>query len=743
MQRGVIKGLVCIFCALLIQAGAGAQQMPVDKSNPQTPLNVAPKASEKCSERTAGGVKRSGGAGCEDPERRPAANNDRATTSQQQDAETLAHLSADGQLLYSRDRVKLSGFQYCNQSVSLAERGDFRQSIRAASKALYLGQQGDNADLVAVSKRDLAIAYSYAGNLDRAEQYAREALSHESHNPQLVGGPSLKVLGDVSIRRGNITEGIGFYEQALKAASQKFQPLVRISLANAYVRAGELAAARSQYEQTPAPENPALRLSYLRGNAELLLAEGKPSEALALFQAVLKDANGADADYHRLWAHEGVGRSHLALQDRPAALQAYLAAIEISDSVRSRFRSEEFKTGLFGDMQKIFEQTISLAMENGDTVTALEISERSRARALLDIVRERVDLAKGAGSLSSNAKNAAAIRAALLPKEVLVEFHSIGDRLFAWTIRADGINGFTINMPRAELTQRVETFRSLILNPRSTPQEEGRNLYRLLVQPLNLQAGERMVVIPHGPLHYFPFQALRTDSGYLIERHELSVSPSASVAVQLLGKREEGQPRLVAFGNPEIETKYDLPGSQREVEQLANLFTDRQVFLRREASKNRFKESAGDSRILHVAAHAEVDPVDPLFSRILLAGGENGGALEARELFDIKLDRVALVTLSACESGLGKIAGGDEILGFTRSFLSAGASSLIVSLWPVADDSTELLMTTLYGNLVKGSDLQKAMQTAQLTVLKNKRFAHPYFWAPFNLVGDWRQKFQP
>ena len=122
------------------------------------------------------------------------------------------------------------------------------------------------------------------------------------------------------------------------------------------------------------------------------------------------------------------------------------------------------------------------------------------------------------------------------------------------------------------------------------------------------------------------------------------------------------------------------------------LFPERRVFVQREASKTRFKAAAGDARVLHVAAHAEVDLVDPLFSRILLAGDDAGpGNLEAREIYELDLKNVSLVTLSACESGLGRIATGDEILGFTRSFLAAGSSALIVSLWPVADESTELL----------------------------------------------------
>jgi len=138
-------------------------------------------------------------------------------------------------------------------------------------------------------------------------------------------------------------------------------------------------------------------------------------------------------------------------------------------------------------------------------------------------------------------------------------------------------------------------------------------------------------------------------------------------------------------------------------------------------------------------ANAEADQVDPLYSRILLAN-ENGkqNFLEAHEILGIPMRSTALVTLSACESGLGRIAKGDEVLGFTRSFLSAGTSALIASLWPVSDDATEVLMSTVYAELSRGRDVQRAMQAGQLAVLKQPRMAHPFFWAPFNVIGNGR-----
>jgi CHAT domain-containing protein len=143
--------------------------------------------------------------------------------------------------------------------------------------------------------------------------------------------------------------------------------------------------------------------------------------------------------------------------------------------------------------------------------------------------------------------------------------------------------------------------------------------------------------------------------------------------------------------------------------------------------------------MVHVAAHAELDDADPLFSRILFAASSTEpGLLEAREIYTLDLRGVRLITLSACESGLGRVARGDEIIGFTRSLLSAGANSIVASLWPVADDSTDLLMGRLYRELAAGRDLMASMQLAQLEVQKNRRFAHPFFWAPFNVIGNGR-----
>ena len=658
-----------------------------------------------------------------------------AALARTRDAETLKALSADGQLLYQRDRIKLDGYQYCSQAVAQAERGDLRDSINSASKALHVGQAQGNDDLIAVSKRDLAIAYNYAGDLDRAQQYALDALTHQAKNPPIVAGPAYKILGDVAARRGKLPEAIDFYGKAFDAASERFRPLVQVSLANAYVANGDAIRGRAQYDRIAVPDGP-LRPLYQRGLGNLLLVEGKPAEALKAFEAAAAAAAGPDAAYHRLWALEGTARSDLALGNKAAARTHFVEAAKQSEAMRSKFRSEEFKTGLFGDVQKIFEQAIVLSMDAGDVEGAWALSERSRARALLDIVRERVVTG---GPLSTSAVSLKDVTDVLRKGETIVQFHSLDDKVLVWTISVNGLQGRSLPLKRSELDAAVEGLRQSIFERRRNTVELAEGLYNKLLAPLVLAADQRLIIVPHGGLHYLPFQALRGPDGFLIQRNPIAIVPSASVALQLARKSSDASSKLVAFGNPANSAREDLPGAEREVQLISSLFPDKRVYYQRDASKSRFREAAGAGRILHVAAHAEVDSVDPLHSRILLAAeGNDPGFLEAREVYGVDLKGVSLVTLSACESGLGRIARGDEIQGFTRSFLTAGASGLVVSLWPVADDSTELLMTTLYGELSKGTEAIDAMRRAQIAVLTQKKFAHPFFWAPFNLIGDWR-----
>lgn len=648
-------------------------------------------------------------------------------------------LVQEGQALLDRDVIKLDGYAYCGQATSLAEQGDFRQSIRAASKALFLGERDKKPDLQALAHRDLALAYLYAGKIDDAERFARSALLFPGASPEQVLAPANKVLGDVAARRGDQAGAIAQYNESLKTASERFRPQVLVSLANALNASGQPKQALQQLDAVGPDARAVLGSFYLRSRAAALLADQQPEAALAVYDQIATGDRTSDSEYQRLWALVGVGRVHLQRGDKPQALAAFLKAATLANGLRAQFRSEEFRTGLFGDLQAVFDQALALAVEQQDFLTAWNLSEDSRSRQLLDSVRGRADDAL------SGRLTLAQLQALLRPDEGVVEFHAVGDKLVVWVIRADSFQGQALPVPQAALAKDVDDFRRSIIERRRDVDVLGQALYAKLMAPLKLGSGDkqarRLFIVPHGPLHYLPFQALNDGQGYLISRAAISIWPSASVGGQLWARPNRAVSALLAFGNPATQENVPLPGAEREVKEVSELFKQKQVFVQQDATKLTFKLRANQSAVLHVAAHAEVDDVDPLFSRILLANdGQDRGLLEAREVYGLDMHSVSLVTLSACESGLGKVLKGDEIVGFTRSFLSAGASSMVASLWPVADNSTEALMTRLYQSMGEGSDLMDAMRTAQIDVQKQRRFAHPFFWAPFNVIGNGRMQ---
>lgn len=657
------------------------------------------------------------------------------------DAETIATLSQEGRLLLARDQVKLDGYAYCSMSVAAAERGDFRDSIEAASRALVVARQTDNANLAALSRRDLAIAYSYAGDLDDAERYAKEAIAAGAKNPEQVLAPAYKVLGDIAARRGDPAAALAQYRVALESASARYRPMVLLSITNAQIASGDAAGARATFEQTSGVKEILLAPLRKRIEGNLLLAEHKPQEALDAF-AASATAGGADASYDSLWAHEGMGRAYLALGKRQQARDAWLAALDDSEKIRARFRSDEFKTGLFSDTQTVFEETIALVVEDGDYPLAWTLSERSRSRALLDVVRNRLAANVDEAQLNGRTLSLDDVRGTLRQGEAIVEYHGLPDKMIAWVVRVDGIQGFTLPIARKEMTLAVGDFRNAIIRGRPQALTYGTKLDALLIQPLGVRPGERLIIVPNGALHYMPFQALRNPQGFLIQRHAIALAPSASVAVQLVRRQQRIASSLVAFGNPRIAPEFDLPGAEAEVRAIGPLFAQHEAFVQSDVTRKTFSDNAPAGRIVHVATHAQADTVDPLHSRVLLAPAKQPAdgpdPMLAQDIYNLKFDSVALVTLSACETALGRIERGDEIMGFTRAFFYAGASALLVSMWPVADDSTSLTMRTFYGSLTKGEEAIDAMRDAQLAVLADSRYAHPFYWAPFDLMGNWR-----
>jgi CHAT domain-containing protein len=185
-----------------------------------------------------------------------------------------------------------------------------------------------------------------------------------------------------------------------------------------------------------------------------------------------------------------------------------------------------------------------------------------------------------------------------------------------------------------------------------------------------------------------------------------------------------------------------LPASEGEVKGIAKLFKAKKgvtaLYIHEQAKEEILKsKELSFYNYVHLATHGFVNSSRAELSGLLLAQdstSQEDGILYAGEIYNLNL-QAELVTLSACETGLGKLAKGEGIIGLTRAFLYAGASNVAVSLWKVADESTSELMQAFYKRMLNGESKAKALQGAKLSLLENKKYAHPYFWAPFILIG--------
>jgi len=254
-------------------------------------------------------------------------------------------------------------------------------------------------------------------------------------------------------------------------------------------------------------------------------------------------------------------------------------------------------------------------------------------------------------------------------------------------------------------------------------------LYSELIDPVadELVAASQLIIVPHGMLHYLPFHALLDPRGTpLVERVEVSYAPSAGVLASCYERpaMPGGQGRRVLFGVPNAA----IPQVQSEIDALTELFGTSRVFAGEAATEQMFRHYAPEADIIHLASHAVFREDNPLFSAIQLADSW----LSLYDLYSLRL-HASLVTLSACETGMSQVLGGDELVGLAHGLFQAGSASVVVSLWSVNDASTASLMGRFYRYLEDGSRPAAAMREAQVEV--RRMYPHPYHWAPFLVIG--------
>jgi CHAT domain-containing protein len=172
------------------------------------------------------------------------------------------------------------------------------------------------------------------------------------------------------------------------------------------------------------------------------------------------------------------------------------------------------------------------------------------------------------------------------------------------------------------------------------------------------------------------------------------------------------------------------PRVREEIEAIAPLFRESEALLDARATVEALREGAPRADVLHLACHGQFRPDSPLFSSLRLGDGW----LTVRDAYTLDF-RGGLVALSACETGVSAVAPGDELIGLVRGFFSAGAPTLLLSLWTVDDEATAELMRDFYTHLLAGRRPAAALRAAQLRQMRER--PHPFFWSPFIVVGRW------
>ncbi|MBI4634228.1 MAG: CHAT domain-containing protein [Deltaproteobacteria bacterium] len=638
----------------------------------------------------------------------------------------------------------------------------YPQAVAEAKKAYFFVDRMAQIRILGT----LGLAYALNGERARALQMADRLDRLQMVNPVMKANRNFITA--------KIYVALNDFRKALEAIRQT-DPTAHVLLADLFYGAMMHGESLAVYEEIP-------RKFML---SKCLMETGSLSEAGDGYDALLNMPQTRDNgeiywmilfDRGKIAAREG---------NFKAAVDFYSRAVEVIEQQRSTINTESSKIGFVGDKQALYFDLVQALYQEKQYEKAFEYVERAKSRALVDLLAAKKDFAvrggdknaiKAALAMNDTAEAEAIIQDASLDKsrsrsvqikvreelkgkdpelaslitvtsqpiaelrahlpqdEALIEYYYSGGEMYAFVLSAGGLSA--VKLDSRGLADDVQEFRKCLEDPGS-PRfvDSARRLYDRLFKPIDGQVNRKnLTVVPHGALHYLPFNALHDGTGFLIDRYSIRVMPSASAMKYLASKAANKTGDILVFGNPDLgDARYDLSFAEKEAVDVAKSKTQSKVFLRKEATMGAFIKHAGNFRYIHFATHGRFDSSSPLKSALLLApeAGSNG-MLTADKLYSLELN-ADLVTLSACETGLSMIANGDDLVGLTRGFLYAGSASIVASLWKVDDLATSQLMGRFYREL-DAIDKREALRTAQLET--RKTYSHPYYWASFQLTGN-------
>ena len=625
------------------------------------------------------------------------------------------------------------------------------------------------------------------GELEQARGALDEAarLFAAADNPPMLSGVMLE-QSSLLAALGSRTEAVSIARRALELVSGGYWPvqeiyanlrLADLLLPDEMAAETHLVAAQRLASHLALPQ---LRYRLNERLGRLRRLQGREEEALTLLEAavdeierlrgtVAQDAMRASFLRDKTAAYEDLLRLHLARDGEESARRAFAIAeraksralVDLLTGVTGKeavgsgdLGTEERVRALQADLDGIYGELLGGAADGGENPTALP-ALRARASDLegeISRLRLQVATVEPSSHVFAAPVPLDSPQNRIEPGTVLLAYHVVGDEILAFVavegrtrvVRALG-TVLGVNKLLNKLDVQWERFRAgqefagrhMAMMERSTRHLMAA-LYDGLVAPLERLLEEarglvpsdetssipKLAVVPHGPLHRVPFHALFDGERYLIDRFEFSYAPSATVYALCQERVSQARGGAAVFG---VEDP-SIPFAATEVLAVAERLPGAEVRVGEDATIEALRDGAAQSDALHLACHGLFRSDNPMFSALKL----HDGWLTAADAMSLDLPG-ALVTLSACESALGGVIGGDEVLGLSRAFLGAGAATLVVSLWLVQDETTAELMRGYYERLRRNARPAKALRDAQLEI--KDRYAHPYYWAPFVLIG--------
>ena len=635
-------------------------------------------------------------------------------------------------------------------------RGNLRTAIDNYEKSLAVLNETGNRPFAASDLTFIGSAYSMVGEQEKAVEYFQKGLEiQKAIRERSEGALTMGRIAEVYNRKGD-------FRRAMEAAGEAREMADAAGLREALWRA-DLEAGRAS-----------------QGTGENAQAEQHYRDAIATIEALRQGVAGAETEqetsfenklepFHRLVGLLiASGRNSEAFdygeRARARALMDVLrnGRPELSAlmSPEDRRRDQDLRTRL----ASLNTQVMRARYANSPAQLSALGAEVRHARA--EYVSFENDLYAGNPRWKA-AGTAAPVTieeaVALIPdaKTAVLEFVVTDDQLYGFALQSgQKLRAFSMAVSRQALTDQVRLFQRQLAARNLGFRTTASALYQMVIAPagIDLARTRQLVIVADSVLWELPFQALTAPGGkFLLDSCAISYAPSLTalktmMEVKRTRRSNPAGTQLLAMGDPVLERSLEgrvkslyrdeileeLPGARAEVQSLGRIYGGQsRVYVGPEAREGRFKAEAARARVLHLATHAVLNNASPLYSYLLLAGEQSGsedGLLEARELLTMNLN-AELVVLSACETARGRIGAGEGVIGMSWALLVSGVPTTVLSQWKVASESTSAFMTAFHQNRKKDMSDAEALRAAAISLRKNPAYQHPFYWAPFTLIG--------